>query len=112
MAPLAFKIKNGIHHVFKQPWPGDGAVFCHVTDQEGRKPGFFRQHDDRAGGLSHLGDAARRGRDRRRKHCLHGVDHQQARFDFLNVIEDALQGSLAQVPANSALRRRAVPRAF
>ena len=60
------------------------------------KSGFLRQDDDRARGFAHLGDAAGGGRDCRREHRLHGVDDQEAGFDFLHMFENSFQRGFAQ----------------
>ena len=96
VAALAFEVKHGVDHVLEQARSGDGAVFGHVADQKSRQAGFFGKHDDRAGCFPHLGDAAGRRRNRRRENRLHRVDHEQAGFDFFDMIENALERSLAQ----------------
>ncbi|MNP38267.1 hypothetical protein D3C76_1317680 [compost metagenome] len=72
---VAVQHHGAVDTVLEHFWTGQGAIFGDVTDHDDRYPAGFGEARQVGRGLTHLGDAARRGLHVGHVHHLDGVDH-------------------------------------
>ena len=75
VAAFSFKIKYGIHHVFKDARTGDCSLFGDMADQKESKSFLFGQFNQFISAGPNLRDTARRGFNFFQVHRLNGVNN-------------------------------------
>ena len=70
--------------MLEHAWPGDCAIFGHVTDDENRNLATFCQLHQFRRHFAHLRNAAGRTRDFRMLHRLNGINNHKFRFELID----------------------------
>ena len=78
MVPLAFEVEDGVHHVFENPWSGNGTFFRHMTNDKNRQVEWFGEGHELSRTLPHLAYTPRGRGDVSGENRLDGVDQPVA----------------------------------
>lgn len=82
VAAFAFKIQDGVDHMFQNARAGNGSLFGYMTDQKKNETLFLGQLNQFISAGAHLGNTARRGFHFFQIHGLYRIDnnHRSVRF--------------------------------
>ena len=93
---VALKLDDGIDDMFQNLGTCQGSFLGDMTNQNDGYPAGLGEAQQGSGTFTHLGNAAGRALDVLCRDGLDGVDDNNLRFHLLDMVEDGLQGVLAE----------------
>ncbi len=106
---VSFEVQHRIDNMFQQPWPGDGALFRHMSDDEDRNAGPLGEPHELPGHFLYLADAAGSRGYLLRIDRLNRIDNQCRRLDFLHRLQYLLERSLSKNQQMRVLHAEPLP---
>ena len=85
--PIALEVEHDVNEMLEGTRAGNGAVLCHVADDDGRHAELLGAGDERGGDLANLGHPARRAVDLAAADGLDGVEDEQGRLHGVDMAE-------------------------